>query len=101
VVGLGRAGWNIHVAGLRGREDAKIVAVADPLEERRQEAVTEFGCQAYAQRDELLADENVEVVVLATPSFCHGPDTMAAFAAGKHVAVEKPMAMSVEEADEM
>jgi predicted dehydrogenase len=44
VVGLGRAGWDIHVHQLRGRADAKIIAVVDPLEERRNEAAAEFGC---------------------------------------------------------
>ena len=33
VVGLGRSGWNIHVKNLRPRDDAQIVAVADPVEE--------------------------------------------------------------------
>ena len=47
VVGLGRAGWAIHVAGLRGRSDAKIVAVVDPVDERRKEAENEFGCKSY------------------------------------------------------
>ena len=47
VVGLGRAGWGIHVHQLRGRADSRIVAVVDPVEERRDEAVAEFQCRAY------------------------------------------------------
>jgi len=101
VVGLGRAGWNIHVHQLRPKADAKIVAVVDPVEERRNQAVTEFGCKAYTSLDEMLKQADVEVVVVATPSVCHGPDSKKAFAAGKHVVVEKPMAMSITEADEM
>jgi len=101
VVGLGRAGWNIHVAGLRNRPDAKIVAVVDPVEERRQQAHTELGAKGYTELSQLLADPDVEVVVVATPSVSHGPDTIAALKAGKHVVVEKPMAMNVEEADRM
>lgn len=101
VVGLGRAGWNIHVAGLRDRDDAKIVAVVDPVEERRNEAAAEFGCQTYDNLGGLLAQDDVDVVVVATPSFMHAPDAIAAFEAGKHVVVEKPMSMNVDEADDM
>ena len=101
IVGLGRAGWDIHVNDLRPRDDAKIVAVADPLAERRDQAVAEFGCKAYPTLAKLLKQDDVEVVVIATPSVSHGPDTKKALAAGKHVVVEKPMAMSVAEADAM
>ncbi len=99
IVGLGRAGWDIHIAQLRGRADAKIVAVADPVEERREQAVSEFGCKAYPNVNKLLKQEEVEVVVIASPSMLHGPEAKKAFRAGKHVVVEKPMALSVAEAD--
>jgi predicted dehydrogenase len=101
VVGLGRAGWGIHVHQLRGRPDAKIVAVADPSQERCDEAAAEFGCKTYPNLRKLLKQADVEVVVVATPSVTHGPDSIAAMKAGKHVVVEKPMAMSVAEADRM
>jgi len=101
VVGLGRAGWDIHVAGLRNRPDAKIVAVVDPVEARREEAKKEFGCQTYTSLTEMLKQKDVEVVTIATPSVMHGPDTKQALKAGKHVVVEKPMAVSVAEADSM
>jgi scyllo-inositol 2-dehydrogenase (NADP+) len=101
VVGLGRAGWNIHVHQLRGRPDAKIVAVADPADERRDEAAAEFGCKTYPNIKPLLKHDDVDVVVVATPSVNHGPDSIAAMKAGKHVVVEKPMAMSMAEADRM
>jgi len=101
VVGLGRAGWDIHVHQLRGREDAKIVAVVDPVEERRNEASKEFGCKTYTNLAKMLKQEDVEVVVVATPSKDHGSDTKKALKAGKHVVVEKPMATSLREADSM
>lgn len=101
VVGLGRAGWDIHVAGLRNRSDAKIVAVVDPVAERRAEAESSFGCKSYTKLGQLLANADVEVVVIATPSVFHGPDSKKALKAGKHVVVEKPMAMSLAEADSM
>src|SRR5215212_1759217 len=101
VVGLGRAGWDIHVHQLRGREDAKIVAVVDPVEERRNEAAKEFGGKTYTNLAKMLKQEDVEIVVVATPSKDHGSDTKKALTAGKHVIVEKPMATSLREADSM
>lgn len=101
VVGLGRAGWNIHVAGLRDRADAKIVAVVDPVEERRKQAKDELGAKGYKTLGAMLKDTNVEVVVIATPSVTHGPDSKKALKAGKHVVVEKPMAMNLSEAQSM
>jgi predicted dehydrogenase len=49
----------------------------------------------------MLKQEDVEVVIVASPSNRHGPDSKAALKAGKHVVVEKPMAMSLGEADSM
>ncbi len=101
VVGLGRAGWDIHVHQLRGRSDAKIVAVVEPVAARREEAAAEFGCKAYESLGELLKQEDVNVVVIATPSTGHAAECIAALRAGKHVVVEKPMAVSLGEADAM
>jgi predicted dehydrogenase len=99
VVGLGRAGWSIHVEALRGRSDARIVAVADPVAARREEAVKAFGCAAFDSIGALLAAGGADVAVVATPSAAHAGDAQAAFAAGMHVVLEKPMATSLAEAD--
>lgn len=101
VVGLGRSGWNIHIKELRTRQDAKVVAVADPVAERREQARTELGAKPYESLEQLLKDPQVEVVVVATPSMMHAPNAIAVLNAGKHAAVEKPMCMNVAEADDM
>src|SRR5437868_2703357 len=79
VVGLGRAGWDIHVNQLRGREDARIAAVVDPLPQRREQAAAEFGCKTYDSLPKMLRQSDVEVVVIATPSAQHAGDTKKAF----------------------
>lgn len=99
VVGLGRAGWDIHVAQLRPRNDAVIVAAADPLPERREEASSEFDCHTCEGLDGILAQDDVDVVVLATPSAGHPEECIRCFRAGKHVVVEKPLAGNTAEAD--
>ena len=101
VAGLGRAGWMIHVEQLRPRPDARIVGVLEPVADRRDEAVAEFGCRAYDTFDELIGDEDVDVVVVATPSLNHAAECIRAMRAGRHVVVEKPMAMNLAEADAM
>lgn len=101
VVGLGRAGWGIHVLNLRSRADAKIMAVVDPVAARREEAAAEFNCATYQRLEDMLGQADVEVAVIATPSQSHGPDAIRSLEAGKHVVVEKPMAMNVAEVDRM
>jgi scyllo-inositol 2-dehydrogenase (NADP+) len=99
VVALGRAGWDIHIAELRNRADAKIVACADPIPERRAQAEAELGCKTYSTLAKLLKQDDVEVVVIATPSAQHARETKKSLAAVKHVVCEKPMAMSLAETD--
>jgi scyllo-inositol 2-dehydrogenase (NADP+) len=99
IIGLGRSGWDLHAATLEPHPQFQVVAVADPQSERRDEAIARFGCAAYETPQELIADSNVELVVVATPSHTHGPLAQEALAADKHVLVEKPFASSVAEAD--
>lgn len=100
-MGLGRSGWNIHAAAFAEHEGFDVVAVADPAVERRDEAKERFGCATYADPEELLGDDTVEVAVVATPSHTHVPLAVAALSAGRHVVVEKPMAQSAGEVDTM
>jgi predicted dehydrogenase len=102
IIGLGRSGWDIHAAGLRDLTDQfRVVAVADPLVERREEAANDFGATTYAVPGQLIADEQVELVVVASPSHTHVQLGLESLRAGKHVVIEKPMAQSVEEVDQL
>lgn len=102
IAGLGRAGWGLHAKTLAEMPRLfRVVAVCDPLEERRQEAETRFGCRAYPSFDGILGDEEAELVVVAMPSHLHADLAVAALEAGKDVLVEKPFTTSVAEADRM
>jgi len=98
ILGLGRAGWKNHTRYLREDRRYHIVAVADPMEERRHEAVEALGCQAYATREALLHEGAAEVVVVATPNRCHQEDALAVLRSGRHCVLEKPMATSYADA---
>lgn len=101
VVGLGRAGWGIHVKRMRDDSRFQIAAVSDLHEDRLQEAKDEFSSQTFTSFDDFIQNADVDVVVVASQSVDHAPHTIAALNAGKHVIVEKPMAMDVAQADEM
>jgi predicted dehydrogenase len=102
IAGLGRSGWAIHAHLLAPLTDHfQIVAVTDEDPTRRDEAITRFACRAYGTYDALLADDDVELVIVALPSFLHAYGSIAALQAGKHVVCEKPMAVTLEEADRM
>jgi scyllo-inositol 2-dehydrogenase (NADP+) len=102
IAGLGRSGWGIHSKFFEKYPNMyKVVAVFDPIEERRLDAVKRFECKAYSDFVPLIEDDDVELVVIATPSHLHSPLTIKALKAGKKVVCEKPMATSLVDADAM
>jgi scyllo-inositol 2-dehydrogenase (NADP+) len=102
IAGLGRSGWGIHANALADMvEQFAVVAVCDLDPVRREEATERFGCLAYSEYADLIANKDVELVVVSTPSQRHVTDASAALRAGKHVLVEKPMARNLGEVDEM
>lgn len=76
-------------------------AVYSRSAERAAEITADYGGMAYTDYSALLADTSIEAVVLPTPHFLHYPQTIAALQAGKHVFVEKPMAVHLDEALQM
>ena len=101
VIGLGRIGWRYHLPQIRAHDGFELVAVADPLEERRDEAKAEYGIKTYPGCRELLDAEKLDLVVVASPTAFHADHAVAAMAAGCDVFCEKPMAPSLAEADRM
>ncbi|MEQ7008805.1 Gfo/Idh/MocA family oxidoreductase [Actinopolymorpha sp. B17G11] len=101
ILGLGRSGWNIHADAIAEHDGFDVTAVADPVEDRRGEARERFGCATYTEPEELLANADVDVVVVASPSHTHVPLTITALEAGRHVVVEKPFAGTAAEVDQM
>jgi scyllo-inositol 2-dehydrogenase (NADP+) len=100
VLGLGRSGWNIHCATLREMTDRfRVVAVADPMEARREQAEAELGCQTFAEPERLIGEAEIDLLVVASPNRMHAAHATRGLETGRHVLVEKPMAMSVDEAD--
>ncbi len=102
IVGLGRSGWGIHADAFAKRPNMyKVIAVSDPIGERCVEAVRKFGCKAYSDFGTFLGEDEIELVVIATPSHLHASQTISTLKAGKKVVCEKPMATSLTDADAM
>jgi len=102
VLGQGRSGLDIHCKWFR--EDPrkyKIVAVSDLLKDRRKRAEAEMDCDTYADYHDLLARDDLDLVVNSLPSFLHPPVTIEALKAGHNVVCEKPLAWNVAKLDEM
>jgi predicted dehydrogenase len=89
----------MHCAELQGREDKfRIVAACDTAGARRDRMAERYGCATYRRVADLIADENVELVDIATLSTDHTPHALLALRAGKDVFLEKPIAVSYGEA---
>jgi len=100
VAGLGRA-FTLMLPTLRHDSRVQLVAAADPSEPARRQFSGDFGSPAYASVQELCDDPQVQVVYVATPHQFHRAHVALAAAAGKHVLVEKPMAITLEECQAM
>jgi UDP-N-acetyl-2-amino-2-deoxyglucuronate dehydrogenase len=80
---------------------ASLVAVCDPLRARADAIASKFGVPAHCGMDDFLARKDIDVVAVLTPSGMHPEHVIAAAKAGKHVVVEKPMALRLQDADAM
>ena len=77
----------------------KLTGMAGTHRVAAQAAARRFGVPDIEDVDKLLARDEVDLVYIATPPFLHYPQALAALEAGKHVICEKPLAMTVEQAD--
>ena len=96
VAGLGRA-FSVMLPTFTGDPRVTLVAAADPRPEARQRFAADFGGKGYETVEELCADPTVEVVYVATPHQFHAQHAALAARHGKHLLVEKPMALTLDD----
>jgi len=96
VAGLGRA-FMLMLPTLTSDARIRLVAAADPRADARAQFERDFGGRSHATVDALCADRDVDVVYVATPHQFHAQHALAAAACGKHMLVEKPMAVTLDE----
>ena len=101
IVGVGRIA-SLNVLGYKDHPDAEIYAVCSRSSEKGREAAENWGAKkVYTNYDEMLKDTEIDMIELLVPHNLHCEMTVKACKAGKHVSVQKPMAMNLEEADLM
>ncbi len=100
IIGCGKVVSSIHLDALAHVSQAEVSAVADPVEERRSEASACCGgAAAFGDWRKLLEQSDVQAVLICTPSADHAECAIEAFAHGKHVYLEKPIASSPAQAE--
>ena len=100
IIGCGVIGPT-HAEAIASLPDARLVAVADPLEGRAQKLADKYGVTPYLNIQEMLDREQLDVVTVCTPSGAHGKHACQAMRTGRHVIVEKPMEITRAAIDEM
>jgi UDP-N-acetylglucosamine 3-dehydrogenase len=99
VVGAGVMGSN-HARVLAGLPDVTLVGIVDPLPEHRARATALVGCRAFASLEELF-DEGVDAITIAAPTHLHHEIALACITRNIHILVEKPVASTVEEGEDI
>lgn len=100
IIGCGRVCETRHLPALAGLSRARVVAVADSDSERRERVGDRFRIPArYADYRDLLERPEVGVVAVCLPATLHCEAALAVLEAGKHLLIEKPLALSLEDCD--
>ncbi len=101
MIGAGQIAYQ-HCRLTSEHPQATVVAVADPSRKRTKLIQDEFDItRAYTSADELIADKDIDAVMIAVPNVFHAPMSLAAIRAGKHVLLDKPFAMNYKEAKQV
>ena len=96
ILGTGAVAQIVHLPIFTERDDAVVSALAD-LDEPKAEALAgRFGVERVLSNDEILADPEIDAVVICTPHSLHAEQAVAALEAGKHVLLERPAATTAE-----
>jgi predicted dehydrogenase len=103
LIGAGAIARGMYVGAARGLESdgVRLVAIADAVPEKATALAADTGATAYPDHGSLLAHPGLAAVIVATTIGTHAELALAALRAGKHVLVQKPMATSLAEADQL
>lgn len=101
IIGCGKIAELRHAPEYIECEKANIVGFYDINIEKAKRLAHMFGGKAYYSLEELLADDRINIVSICNANTAHARDTILALKAGKHVLVEKPMATSYEDCENM
>ena len=98
IIGCGMIG-RFHARAINDVKGAKLIGCFDTFPSSADKLAAEFGCRAYHKLDEMLANPNVHIVTIGTPSGAHMEPGVQAAKAKKHVIVEKPLEITLKRCD--
>lgn len=102
LIGCGRiAKRHSELLGFDQIEGAKLVSVCDTKLDQAEKIATQFNISSYDDMDKMMQSEKIDVVVVLTPSGLHAEHVINLAKYGKHIMVEKPMALTLDDADKM
>jgi predicted dehydrogenase len=102
VVGCGRVAQQRHLPIIASLPESELVAVCDVDDETRERLVEQYGLQAsFQDYQELVAHDAVDAVMVAAPTQFHAQVGVAALEAGKHLMIEKPIALGLDQVDQL
>ena len=96
IVGYGAIG-PVHAEALADMPGVNLYGICDIEKERAEKGATEYGCKAFYNLEECLADDKVDSVHICTPHYLHYEMIEKSLLAGKMVVTEKPVTMTKEE----
>ncbi len=100
IIGCG-AIFPTHGVSVKHCERATLVAVCDIIKERAEKTAEKYACAAYTDYIEMLDKEKIDVVHICLPHYLHAPVAIECMKRGKHVITEKPLSVSVSDAQAM
>lgn len=101
IIGAGTVVRVRHLPETRMNPHAEVAAVCDIVEARAREMAQKYDCKAYTDYRKMVADPDLDAIIVAATNTTHAEMTIAALEAGKHVMCEKPMATSLQDARKM
>lgn len=102
IIGAGGIARHAHIPGYQAQEDVELAAICDIVPGKAAKVAAENDISsAYDSCEEMLEEEDLDAVSVCTPNFAHREATLMALEAGLHVLCEKPIAMNLQEGQEM
>src|SRR5574337_1118764 len=100
IIGIGFMGQE-HAAAIARNSKTQLVAIVDAQPQLAQDISAKLGCKWFSSADDLMRSGAVDAIVIATPHWQHADMAIAALRAGLHVLCEKPLTVTVAQADEV
>lgn len=101
VVGLGFVGGKAHAPSINKIKNAELVAVCDMNDDLATKYSTKYGCRKYLSVDEALKDPDIDAAIIAVPTPFHYDVAMEFIDAGKHILLEMPLGIDMEQTDKI